>query len=122
LLAGEGCGSWVTYAGSAIFIAAVEWILGIRRELNGFIIDPCIPKQWRKIRVIYPFRGTKYTITIENPEHIENGVKEICVNKEKIPGNLISSHSHDDTVDVKVVLGITESKNSRKTNKINAVI
>ena len=76
-----GRGGWTWYTGSAawLFKAGLEWILGIRPALDGLIIDPCIPPAWDGFGVTRMFRGAAYTITVENPDHVSTGVKEVFV-------------------------------------------
>lgn len=46
----------------------VEWILGARRHYDGLLIDPCLPAALERAAVVRTFRGSRYHITIENPE------------------------------------------------------
>jgi cellobiose phosphorylase len=60
-------------------VAATQYLLGIRPSLDGLIIDPCIPADWKGFSVERIFRGTKAIITIDNPQRIEKGVSSINV-------------------------------------------
>lgn len=62
-----GRGGWTWYTGSAAWMLRVltEWILGVRPEKGGLIVDPCIPKQWRGFKVKRLFRGKMYEITVK---------------------------------------------------------
>jgi cellobiose phosphorylase len=104
-LYGEGAFTWITGAAGWSFMAATEWILGARRDLDGLRIDPCIPRQWKKCAIRRPFRGAIYEIEIENPQGVEHGVKEIYVDAKKIPGNLIKPHTDGKMHKVRVVMG-----------------
>jgi len=48
---GEGKNSWLTGSACWNLVAAMQWILGIRPDYNGLIIDPCIPKAWKGFEV-----------------------------------------------------------------------
>lgn len=120
-VSGEGFSPWLTPSAGRMFLAATEWLLGIRREFNGLIIDPCIPKHWKKVHIMRPFRGTMYDISIENPHGVEKGIKEIFVNEEKILGNLIVSRNSEKKIMIRVVLGRPSSKKKLKA-KIPAVL
>jgi len=88
-LYGEGAFTWITGTAGWQFMAATEWLLGVRHDYEGLRVDPCIPKQWKKIRIVRPFRGAIYDITIHNPKAKEKGIKEIKVDGVRIEGTLI---------------------------------
>ena len=76
-----GRGGWTWYSGSAawLFKAGLEWILGVRPEFEGLVIDPCIPARWKRYRVRRLFRGATYTILVENPDGVETGIRTVEV-------------------------------------------
>lgn len=104
-LYGEGAFTWVTGTSGWQFMAATEWLLGIRRDYDGLRIDPCIPKKWKKFKVKRPFRNAIYEITILNPKAKEKGIKEIWVDGERIDGTLIYPHSDGKIHKVKAIMG-----------------
>ncbi len=101
---GEGAFTWLTGSADWMFVAATEWMLGIRPEFEGLLIDPCIPKHWKRCEAIKRFRGAIYQITIENPKGHSKGVREILVDGRKINGCLISPHKDGKTHYVKVLM------------------
>ncbi len=44
------------------------------------MIDPSIPSEWDGFKVERSFRGCCLTIRVENPDHVQHGVKELYVN------------------------------------------
>ncbi len=50
----------------------------------GEYIDPSIPADWDGFTVERTYRGCKLTIMVENPDHIQHGVKEIRVDGKRI--------------------------------------
>ena len=56
-----------------------EGVLGIKRDYDGLRIDPCFPKEWEKAEATRHFRGADYHIAIHNPDHLEKGNLEVCV-------------------------------------------
>jgi len=80
-----GRGGWTWYTGSAgwLFKVGLEWILGVRAAFDGLVIDPCIPAGWKGFTVRRNFRGASYVIEVRNPEHVNQGVKELCIDGEK---------------------------------------
>ncbi|MGE5571507.1 MAG: GH36-type glycosyl hydrolase domain-containing protein [Bacteroidota bacterium] len=74
---GEAKNSWLTGTASWMFVVASQWILGIRPEYDGLIIDPCIPPEWPGFSVKRVFRGHTYHIRVENPDRVSRGV--VCL-------------------------------------------
>lgn len=97
--------SWLTGAATWNYVAATQFILGIRPAYSGLMVDPCIPKEWGKYEVIRKFRGTTYHIVVKNPKHVSRGVNSISVGGKKITGNIIPPQRSPKTVEVEVVLG-----------------
>jgi cellobiose phosphorylase len=70
-----GQGGWTWYTGSAAWLRRIclEWIIGVRPELDGLIISPCLPPEWDEIKITRPFRGDTLEITLRNPNHLQPG-------------------------------------------------
>ena len=64
---------WLTGSAGWAYFAATHYILGIRPDYDGLIIDPCIPASWDGFEVDRIFRGKKLHISVSNPEHIQKG-------------------------------------------------
>ena len=43
---GEAKNSWLSGTAAWNYVAVSQWILGIRPELDGLRVDPCIPAEW----------------------------------------------------------------------------
>ncbi len=86
---GEGAFTWVTGTAGWTFLAATQWLLGVRPECDGLRIDPCIPSHWKTYRIIRPFRGAIYDISVKNPNGVERGVKAVYVDGKLQKSNLI---------------------------------
>lgn len=103
---GEGKNSWLTGTGAWSFVAASQHILGVRPDFNGLVVDPCIPKKWKGFTVQRKFRGVTYTIEVKNPKAKSKGVKSLCVDGKRIPGNRIPIPTPGATaIKVEVTLG-----------------
>nr|AQQ75016.1 hypothetical protein [uncultured bacterium] len=88
--AGEGKNSWLTGTAAWSFVAISQYILGVRPDYDGLIIDPCVPPEWKEFEVIRQFRNATYRIVITNPSGVQHGVKTITVDgiahrEKKIP-------------------------------------
>jgi cyclic beta-1,2-glucan synthetase len=72
-----GRGGWTWYTGSAgwLYRAGLESILGLRRRGATFTIDPCVPSSWPSYEISWRFGGSRYEITVENPDGRCRGVE-----------------------------------------------
>lgn len=102
---GEAKNSWLTGTAAWNYVAITQYILGIRPVYDGLMVDPCIPASWDGFTVTREFRGTKYRIRVENPNHICKGVKKMVVDGKEINGNVIPVVSDGKEHDVLVVMG-----------------
>ncbi len=96
---------WLSGAATWSYYSATQYIIGIRPDYNGLIIDPCIPAEWKKFSITRRFRGNVLNIDIENTNGVEKGVKEISINGETITSKLIPVELIKMTNDVKVIMG-----------------
>ena len=63
---GEGKNSWLTGTAAWNWIAASEYLLGIRPEYDGITVAPCLPASIGEYRVHRVFRDAVYDITVRN--------------------------------------------------------
>jgi N,N'-diacetylchitobiose phosphorylase len=63
----------MTGSGGWAYFAATHYMLGIRPDFDGLVIDPCIPRDWDGFTVQRRWRGAEYRITVKNPAHICKG-------------------------------------------------
>ncbi|MFH1762045.1 MAG: glycosyl hydrolase family 65 protein [bacterium] len=89
---------------------AAQLMLGVIPEFEGLRIAPCIPAEWDKYRVKRQFRGSYYDIKVENPGHLEKGVKSVSINKKELPPNkqgefIIKPVKSSKPIDVQVLMG-----------------
>ncbi|MDG5816339.1 hypothetical protein QA601_14685 [Chitinispirillales bacterium ANBcel5] len=102
---GEAKNSWLTGTAAWNFIAVSHWILGVRPDYEGLIVDPCIPQEWNDFSVKRVFRGSTYNINVKNPDHVSKGVKTITVNGKEIEGNIIPVYNDNAVHTVEVIMG-----------------
>lgn len=81
---GEAKNSWLTGTAAWNFYAISQYILGIRPDYDGLLIDPCIPEDWDGFTVKRRFRGVTYIIRIENPDHVSKGIKTVEVDGKQL--------------------------------------
>jgi cellobiose phosphorylase len=102
---GEAKNSWLTGTAAWNFYAVTQYILGIRPEYDGLLIDPCIPKDWDGFSVVRKFRDAVYQITVQNPNHVSKGVRDIFVDGKKLEGNILPIFRDGKIHDVTVIMG-----------------
>ncbi len=102
-----GRGGWTWYTGSSQWLhrMATHWILGIRPQEDGLLVDPSIPSNWGGFKVTRNFRNARYQIEVCNPEHVNNGVKSVTVDEKMLAGNLIPVFNDGQTHFVKIMMG-----------------
>jgi cellobiose phosphorylase len=102
-----GRGGWTWYTGSAQWLhrVATHWILGIRPQEDGLLVDPSIPADWDGFRVKRTFRGAVYQIAVENPEHVNSGVRSVVVDGQPYQNNLLPVFADGKTHSVQIIMG-----------------
>lgn len=102
---GEAKNSWLTGTASWNFVAISQYILGIKPEYDGLMIDPSIPKAWDGYKIIREFRGDTYQIEIQNPNHVSTGVVQFIVDGKEIGGNIVPVFGDGQVHHVQVIMG-----------------
>jgi cellobiose phosphorylase len=97
--------SWLTGAAAWAYYSATQYILGIRPELDGLRIDPCIPSNWDGFKATRRFRDKVINIEVSNPDKVYQGVREVILNGETLSGNLLPAVKMREENQVKVVMG-----------------
>lgn len=92
---GEAKNSWLTGTAAWNYVAITQYIIGIRPDFDGLIIDPCLPAAIKEINVVREFRGNKYYILINNKR---SGKYLLKVNNVQIDGKLIVVPEQNTTV------------------------
>jgi cellobiose phosphorylase len=96
---------WLSGSASWTYYAITRYILGVRPEINGLRIDPCIPSMWKTFDVKRIFRGKVLNIHIGNPKGVEKGVKKIVLNGEALENNFIPASKMKEENEVLVTMG-----------------
>ncbi|MGN6710318.1 GH36-type glycosyl hydrolase domain-containing protein [Anaerocolumna jejuensis] len=102
---GEAKNSWLTGTASWNFVAITQYILGIKPDYDGILVDPAIPKAWDTYQVTRRFRGDTYKITVKNPEHVSKGVKSLLVDGKEAASAVIPYAGDGKVHEVTVTMG-----------------
>ena len=102
---GEAKNSWLTGTAAWTFLDVSQYILGIRPDYDGLVIDPCIPSTLSGFTAKRDFRGVTYHIQVKNPTGVQKGVKVLTVDGVIADGNMIPFDPSKKEVTVEVIMG-----------------
>ena len=102
---GEAKNSWLTGTAAWNYYAITQYILGIKPDYYGLIINPCIPSEWERFQVQREFRGCRYLIEVLNPDHVCRGIKKVEINGEVAHENLIPIFDKGNFITVRITMG-----------------
>lgn len=75
---------WLSGTASWAYYTATQWLLGVRPELDGLRVDPCLPPDWPAIGVTRRLRGLQLDLELR-PGRAER----LTVDGEPLAGNLV---------------------------------
>jgi cellobiose phosphorylase len=82
---GEAKNSWLTGTAAWNYVAIMGHILGIRAELDGLRVEPCLPAELPGFKAVRRCRGAEYRIGVVN----KGGKSRLSVNGRPIEGSLV---------------------------------
>ena len=97
--------SWLSGAATWNYYSITQYILGIRPQYDGLLIDPCLPKKWDGFKVERRWRGMNLSIEVKNPSHICKGISSIEVDGKKIDSAEIPVSALKDGSKIVAVMG-----------------
>ncbi|HLP02208.1 MAG TPA: glycosyl hydrolase family 65 protein [Opitutaceae bacterium] len=80
---------WLSGTASWSHYTATQFILGIRPQNDGLVVDPCIPKSWTGFSVKRTFRGKKLEIDVINAPGVNRGILSLTVDGKEVEGSFI---------------------------------
>jgi cellobiose phosphorylase len=95
---GEAKNSWLTGTAAWNFVAASQYLLGVRPEFEGLSVKPCIGTEIPEFTVTRKCRGATYNIKVKNVRG--NGDVKLTVNGKAITGTLVPYAAAGETVTV----------------------
>lgn len=95
---------WLTGTASTVMVGCVEGILGMRPDLNGLLIAPSIPSDWKEFKIEKNFRGKKLLIKVVNESGAESGYKECYLNGVQLERNYVPEELMKDVNDILLVM------------------
>ncbi len=104
---GEGSHSWATGTAAWTLIVVWEWMLGVRPELGGLRVDPCLPSDWTGARMVRDYRGATYEIEIRKARGVckaAPGKVRLLLDGGELAENLIPAQGDGKTHKVEVTV------------------
>ncbi len=95
---------FMTGTGGWSYFAATRYILGIRPQFAGLLVDPCIPADWSGFTALREWRGARYNISVQNPDGVEKGVKSVSCDGVICENGLLPAYEGGEH-DVIVIMG-----------------
>jgi len=86
---GEAKNSWLTGTASWNYMAATQYILGVRAEHGGLVVGPFIPVDWQGFKIPRIYRGETFDLEVRNPNGVMKGVRRVGLNGMEIPNQLL---------------------------------
>jgi cellobiose phosphorylase len=102
---GKTAGTWLTGTAAWNYVAATQYILGVRPDWDGLLVDPCVPASWKEFGITRTFRGATYEIHVTNPDGVCRGVTSMTLDGEPVAGNLLPVLGDGKTHRVEAVMG-----------------
>jgi cellobiose phosphorylase len=97
---GEAKNSWLTGTAAWNWVAIAHHILGVRAELGGLRVHPCLPPALRQLDITRICRGAEYRISIANRGTC--GAPRLVVDGTSIDGTLVPWAAAGSVVTVQV--------------------
>jgi len=76
---GQARNPWLTGTASWSYVGVTQYILGVRPELDGLRLDPCLPEGWGGFQMRRRFRGMDLTINVVNEVGVATGVSSVTI-------------------------------------------
>src|SRR5690606_40004772 len=102
---GEAKNSWLTGTAAWNLVAITQWILGIRPDFGGLVVDPVLPSASERFTATRRFRGATYEITVRKSAGARGRVDHLIQNGARTAGNLVPLAPPGSTGRVEATIG-----------------
>jgi cellobiose phosphorylase len=87
---GYGRNAWLSGTAAWMYVAATQWILGIRPTYKGLQVAPAIPGSWRGFNAKRVYRGVTYRIAVSRKGRGKGkGKVKLRVDGRPVAGNIV---------------------------------
>lgn len=97
--------SWYTSSGSWTFFSITDYLLGVRPDYAGLLIDPVLPSSWERASLRRHWRGADYHIIITKPKGPATGPVTVTVDGQQIVGQVVPPFKDGQLHQVEVKVG-----------------
>jgi len=98
---GEAKNSWLTGTAAWNYYTVSQYLLGIRPEFDGLMIEPHLSSDIKECEITRHFRGTEYRIKVINNN---TGTLEVSADCGTVNGNVVSCNNGEKLCNVVVTL------------------
>jgi cyclic beta-1,2-glucan synthetase len=88
-----------------MYQAAIQSLLGVRRNGATMSVNPCIPAVWPQYSVEWTIGRARYRITVLNPEQRSQGIGSAALDGVAVDARAIPVHEDGALHEVTIVLG-----------------
>jgi cellobiose phosphorylase len=81
--------SWLSGAATWNYYSTTQYMLGIRPQYDGLLIDPCIKHDWDGFKVERRWRGMNLSIEVKNPQNVCKGIEYLEVDGKRLDSAVI---------------------------------
>ena len=108
----KGQGGWTWYTGSAgwMYQLILHSFIGLKREADKLIFDPCLPADWKEVDVYYNFETSRYHIHLTQTVISEEKPMQVFINNTEQPQPDIPLINDGKTHEVKMTIFIAGGK------------
>ena len=99
-LAGRGGWTWYTGSSSWMYIAGIQYVLGLNIADGYLWLNPNIASSWREYSIRYKWKETTYQIKVRNPNGKQSGITKMLKNGEEVPDKKIKLEANMGTIEI----------------------
>jgi cellobiose phosphorylase len=83
---------WYTSSGSWTLFGLTDWMLGVRPQYDGLLIDPVLPSAWEGASLRRHWRGAEYEVVIRKPVGVVGQRVSLTVDGQPLAGQLVPAY------------------------------
>lgn len=81
--------SWLSGAATWNYYSITQYMLGIRPQYDGLLIDPCVKHDWDSFSVERRWRNMNISIEVKNPSRVCRGIESLEADGKKLDSVLV---------------------------------
>lgn len=97
--------SWLSGAATWNYYSITQYMLGIRPQYDGLLVDPCIKHDWDSFSVERRWRNMNISIEVKNPSHVCHGIESLEADGKKLDSALVPADLLHDGSRIVAVMG-----------------